>query len=168
MTQSEKIGGTSYLLKLAHEELTAVNVGFYIGVLEDKYTLRQAIHATEQQIELAYESDDAGMVVNSMLNDSAALSNQASLDEDFTPIKKVLFKVIESTEERCENVKNGITSGLYTGYRDFDGITAGLHKGELIIVAAHPSVGKTAFAVNIAQNVAVKTGETVAIFSLEV
>lgn len=165
--QLENIGGTSYLLKLAHAVPSAADIGFYIGVLEDKHTLRKAIFAAERQMQLAYESDDAGLVVNSMLSDSAALSDQASSDEDFQPIKDVLIEVIESTEERCENVKNGVTPGLYTGYNDLDAMTAGLQKGELIIVAARPSVGKTAFAVNIAQNVAIKTKETVAIFSLE-
>ncbi|AIQ17048.1 DNA helicase [Paenibacillus sp. FSL H7-0357] len=167
MKQLEKIGGVSYLAKLAHAVPTAANIGYYIGVLEDKHTLRKAIYAAERQMKQAYESDDAGLVVNSMLNEAAALSDQASSDDDFQPIKKVLFKVIESTEERCENVKNGITTGLYTGYTDLDGMLAGLHKGDLIIVAARPSVGKTAFALNIAQNVAVKTKETVAVFSLE-
>ncbi|MDH6370573.1 replicative DNA helicase [Paenibacillus sp. PastF-3] len=167
MKQLEKIGGVSYLAKLAHAVPTAANVGYYIGLLEDKHTLRKAIYAAERQMLKAYESDDAGLVVNSMLNEAAALSDQASSDDDFQPIKEVLFKVIESTEERCENVKNGITTGLYTGYTDLDGMLAGLHKGDLIIVAARPSVGKTAFALNIAQNVAVKTKETVAVFSLE-
>lgn len=167
MKQLEKIGGTGYLLKLAHAVPSAADIGFYINILEEKHTLRQAIRAAEKQIELAYDSDDAGMVVNSMLNDSAALSDQASSTEDFKPINKVLFNVIESTEERCENVKNGVTSGLYTGYNDLDGMLTGLHKGDLIIVAARPSVGKTAFALNIAQNVAKNSGETVAVFSLE-
>lgn len=118
-------------------------------------------------MKLAYDSDDAGLVVTSMLNDSAALSDQASSDDDFQPINKVLFQVIESTEERCENVKNGVTTGISTGYRDLDNMLAGLQKGDLIVIGARPSMGKTAIALNIAQNVAVRAKETVAIFSLE-
>ncbi|MEK5278613.1 replicative DNA helicase [Paenibacillus sp. FSL H7-0735] len=165
--QLDKIGGTGYLLKLASAVPSAAQIGYYIGVLEDKHTLRKAIQAAQRQMKLAYDSDDAGLVVTSMLNDSAALSDQASSDDDFQPINKVLFQVIESTEERCENVKNGVTTGISTGYRDLDNMLAGLQKGDLIVIGARPSMGKTAIALNIAQNVAVRAKETVAIFSLE-
>ncbi|AIQ26942.1 DNA helicase [Paenibacillus sp. FSL P4-0081] len=165
--QLDKIGGTSYLLKLAHSVPSAAEIGYYIGILEDKHTLRKAIYAAERQMRQAYESDDAGLVVSTMLNEASALSDQASSDDDFQPINKVMMQVIDTTEERCTNVKNGITTGLYSGYTDLDAMLAGFQNGDFIVVAARPSVGKTAFALNIAQNVAVRTKKTVAIFSLE-
>ncbi|WP_379142318.1 replicative DNA helicase [Paenibacillus sp. sgz500992] len=167
MKQLEKVGGVSYLAKLAHAVPTAANVGYYIGDLEDKHTLRKAIFAAERQMQLAYDSDDAGLVVSSMLNDSALLSDQASSKADFRSIKDVVIEVVENTAEKAESVINGEITGIHTGYTDLDQMTTGFQKGDLIIVAARPSVGKTAFALNIAQNVAVRSKETVAVFSLE-
>ncbi|MEK3945010.1 replicative DNA helicase [Paenibacillus sp. FSL H3-0310] len=165
--QLEQIGGVSYLAKLARSVPTASDVTYYIGVMKEKHTLRKAIHSAQEQMELAYNSDDAEQVVNSMQIAASDISDQTTTKADFKSVRDVLIEVIETTETKVENAINGVVSGIHTGYTDLDQMTAGLQKGDLMIVAARPSVGKTAFALNIAQNVAVRSKETVAIFSLE-
>lgn len=165
--QLETIGGVSYLARVAHSVPTSANIDQYVVILQDKYLLRQLIDAARKQFIDAVESGDVQQVIANMQVAAAKLSDQAAPTQEFKPIREVMMNSYDGIEQRFANKDNGSVTGIPSGFVDLDNMTAGFHDGELIIVAARPSVGKTAFALNIAQNVAIKTDETVALFSLE-
>ncbi|MEW4372421.1 replicative DNA helicase [Paenibacillus kandeliae] len=164
-SQLEDIGGVSYLAKLANAVPTAANVDYYAQIIEEKSMLRRLIRTATQIVSEGYTG---GEDVGSMLGDAERkileISNRRT-GSGFIAIRDVLMEVFEKVETLSEN--SGNTTGIPTGFIDLDKMTAGFQRSDLIIVAARPSVGKTAFALNIAQNVAVRAKETVAIFSLE-
>lgn len=165
--QLETIGGVSYLARVAHSVPTSANIDQYVVILQDKYLLRQLIDAARKQFIDAVESGDAQQVIASMQVAAGKLSDQAAPTQEFKPIREVMMNSYDGIEQRFANKDNGSVTGIPSGFVDLDNMTAGFHDGELIIVAARPSVGKTALALNISQNVAIKTDETVALFSLE-
>lgn len=162
------VGGVSYLTRLASSVPTTANTEHYAGIVLEKYLLRQSIEASMALIQQAATSGDPGKIITGLQDTATRLGDMAAPKKDFTRLRDVLMDVYEEAEERYENRNEdrGIT-GLPSGFDDLDRMTAGFQKSDLIIVAARPSVGKTAFALNIAQNVGVKTKETVAVFSLE-
>ncbi|MGG1880152.1 replicative DNA helicase [Paenibacillus cisolokensis] len=163
----EDIGGVSYLSKLAHAVPTAANVESYVAAVKEKHTLREIIRSAQSQIAAAAAGGDIQALVAEMQSAATKLTDRAAPKQDFKRIRDVLVDVIESTENKAEVYKTGKVTGISTGYRDLDSILGGLQRSDLIIVAARPSVGKTAFALNIAQNVAIRAEDPVAIFSLE-
>ncbi|WP_336101424.1 replicative DNA helicase [Paenibacillus phytohabitans] len=165
--QLENIGGVSYLSKIAHSVPTAANVDYYIGILKEKHLLRELIRTGIEQAMMASESEDPAQVLASAQVNAARLSDQAAPKQEFKRIGEVAIAVYENMEHRATNKAENGVSGIPSGFVDLDLLTAGFQKSDLIIVAARPSVGKTAFALNVAQNVAVRSKETVAIFSLE-
>ncbi|MCY9734661.1 replicative DNA helicase [Paenibacillus alvei] len=162
------VGGVSYLTRLASSVPTTANTEHYAGIVLEKYLLRQSIEASMALIQQAATSGDPGKIITGLQDTATRLGDMAAPKKDFTRLRDVLMDVYEEAEERYENRNEdrGIT-GLPSGFDDLDRMTAGFQKSDLIIVAARPSVGKTAFALNIAQNVGVRTKETVAVFSLE-
>jgi len=163
----EDVGGITYLTSLAGAVPTAANVDHYIGIVQEKHLLRQALD-TSKMIVNAVKGGDPRTVISSMESAVTRLSDQAAPSREFHPIRDVLVEVFEQAEVRWLNkeTNRGIT-GVESHFPDLDKMTSGFQKNDLIIVAARPSVGKTAFALNIAQNVAIKSTETVAVFSLE-
>ncbi|NBD25074.1 replicative DNA helicase [Paenibacillus glycinis] len=163
--QLEEIGGVSYLAKLGNAVPTAANVDYYAQMVEEKSMLRRLIRTATNIVSDGYAAaDDIGL----MLSDAEArimeLSNRRS-SSGFISIRDVLMEVFERVEHLYSN--KGGSTGIPSGFTDLDKMTSGFQRNDLIIVAARPSVGKTAFALNIAQNVGVRARETVAIFSLE-
>lgn len=166
----DDIGGVTYLSELAGSVPKASSVDHYnqyIHQLKDTAIRRDFIRTSMLQIQQAAVGTEVPKLLASAHQTNAKLADRAAPEQDFKPIQTVLVEFVETTETKATNLKNGIVTGLQTGFADLDGITGGLQKTDLIIVAARPSVGKTAFALNLAQNVAIKTDETVAIFSLE-
>ncbi|EHB50092.1 replicative DNA helicase [Paenibacillus lactis] len=163
----EDIGGVSYLSKLAHSVPTTANIESYVTSVQNKFMLREYIRSSMAGIQAAMAGEDIQRLVTSAQQVATTLADQAAPKQDFKRINEVLVEVIETTETKSEAYKSGEITGIPTGYRDLDSILGGLQRSDLIIVAARPSVGKTAFALNVAQNVAVRTNETVAVFSLE-
>lgn len=163
--QLEDIGGVSYLAKLAQAVPTAANVDYYAQIIEEKSMLRRLIRTATTIVSEGYAG---GEDVSGMLSDAERkileISNRRS-SSGFIAIKDVLMEVFDKVESLYQN--RGNTTGIPSGFVDLDKMTSGFQRNDLIIVAARPSVGKTAFALNIAQNVAVRANETVAIFSLE-
>lgn len=161
----DEVGGVSYLARLANAVPTAANVDYYAQIIEEKSMLRRLIRTATQIVTESYAGDDD---VSALLSDAERkileISNQRS-SSGFIAIKDVLMEVYEKVENL--NMNQGGTTGIPSGFQDLDKMTAGFQRSDLIIVAARPSVGKTAFALNIAQNVGVRAKETVAIFSLE-
>ncbi|WP_276356499.1 replicative DNA helicase [Cohnella caldifontis] len=161
----EEVGGAVYLAKLIGAVPTAANVEYYAQLVEEKAMLRRLIRTATQIVSSGYaESEDVGALLNDAEQRILELSNRRA-SHGFISIRDVLMDVFERVEH-LYNHKGGVT-GIPSGFPDLDRMTSGFQRSDLIIVAARPSVGKTAFALNIAQNVAVRAGETVAIFSLE-
>ncbi|RED54483.1 replicative DNA helicase [Cohnella lupini] len=163
--QMEEVGGIMYLTKLANSVPTAANVEYYAQIVEEKSILRRLIRTATQIVSNGYATEDD---VGVLLNDAEARIMEVSSRRSatgFISIRDVLMEVFEKVEF-LYNHKGGV-SGIPSGFIDLDKMTNGFQRNDLIIVAARPSVGKTAFALNVAQNVAVRASETVAIFSLE-
>lgn len=163
--QINDAGGVSYLTELANAVPTAANVNYYAQIVEEKSILRRLIRTATQIVSSGFaSSEDVGELLNDAEQRILEISNRRSTS-GFVPIKDVLMEVFERVEFLF-NHKGG-TTGISSGFKDLDKMTSGFQKNDLIIVAARPSVGKTAFALNIAQNVGVRSKELVAIFSLE-
>ncbi|KRM05740.1 MAG: replicative DNA helicase [Liquorilactobacillus ghanensis] len=163
--QLEDVGGVSYIAELADAVPTAANVGYYAKIVQEKALMRKLITTATNIVSQAYDQDDD---VTSLLDNAERQIMDVSEQRNsngFRPIRDVLNSAIEEVN-RLYQKKEEIT-GLPTGYQDLDKMTAGLQPDNLIILAARPAVGKTAFALNIAQNVGTKTDKAVAIFSLE-
>lgn len=161
----EEIGGVSYLSDLANSVPTAANVDYYAKIVEEKAILRRLIRVATQIASSGYAAeDDVEEVLNRAERNILDVASGRNTD-GFIPIKDVLVE----TYERLEMLHNSSSdlTGIPSGFRDLDLMTSGFQASDLIIVAARPSVGKTAFALNVAQNVAARAGATVAIFSLE-
>ncbi|TYP75363.1 replicative DNA helicase [Paenibacillus methanolicus] len=163
--QLEEVGGVSYLAKLAGAVPTAANVDYYAQIVEEKSLLRRLIRTATQIVSNGYAAaEDVGIMLNEAEQRILELSNRRS-SSGFVSIRDVLMEAFERVEILYSN--KGTSTGIPSGFVDLDKMTAGFQRNDLIIVAARPSVGKTAFALNIAQNVGVRAKETVAIFSLE-
>ncbi|GAF66382.1 replicative DNA helicase [Alkalihalobacillus trypoxylicola] len=161
----DEIGGVSYLADLANAVPTAANVEYYSRIVEEKSVLRRLIRVATNIAAEGYTSEDE---VDAILDEAEKTILDVAQRKNtgaFVSIKDVLVETYENIE-LLQNHKGDIT-GIPTGFMELDKMTAGFQRNDLIIVAARPSVGKTAFALNIAQNVATKTSENVAIFSLE-
>ncbi|MDQ0429187.1 MULTISPECIES: replicative DNA helicase [Caryophanaceae] len=161
----EDVGGLSYLTEIANAVPTAANVAHYAHIVEEKALLRRLIRVATTIVEDGFTREDE---VEALLSEAEKKMMEVSSRKkagDFTHIKDVLVKTYDNIE--LLHTRKGDVTGIPTGFRDLDKITAGFQRNDLIIVAARPSVGKTAFALNVAQNVATKTDENVAIFSLE-
>ena len=161
----EIAGGVPYLTDLASSVPTAANIDYYSKIVEEKALLRRLIQtATEIVTESYNREDEVEELLDQAERNILAVSSRKNATS-FKPIKDVLIKVYDNIE-KLHHAKDDVT-GIPTGFRDLDRITSGFQKSDLIIIAARPSMGKTAFALNIAQNVAINTDENVAIFSLE-
>ena len=158
-------GGIEYIAELSDKVPTTANAENYIKIVEEKSILRNLIKTSNELIDLGYnqtlELDEIISKAEKGIFDLVKNRNK----KGFTPINEVLALTFEQIE-KLYNQKDAIT-GIPTGFIDLDSKTAGLHGSELILVAARPAMGKTAFALNIATNAAVQARVPVAIFSLE-
>ena len=158
------VGGFEYLVTLTENIITSKNVEAYCNIIREKSTLRKLIDASQEIIEKGYkENDDVQRIIELAESRIFSISQNRSINS-FSEIKEVLMTVFNQLEERAKS--GGNLTGLTTGYTDLDRMTSGLQKSDLILLAARPSMGKTALALNIAMNT-VKTGSSVALFSLE-
>ena len=161
----EEIGGVSYLSDLANSAPTAANIEYYGKIVEEKSILRRLIRTATTIAQDGYSREDE---VEVLLNEAEKTIMEVAQRKNagaFQNIKDVLVQTYDNIETLHD--RKGDVTGIPTGFAELDRMTAGFQRNDLIIVAARPSVGKTAFALNIAQNVATKTDENVAIFSLE-
>ncbi len=161
----DEIGGVAYLSDVADSVPTAANVEYYSKIVEEKALLRRLIRVATNIAKEGYASEEE---VDSILDQAEKTILEVSQQKNtssFVSIKDVLLDTYDQIE-MLQQTRGEIT-GIATGFSELDTMTAGFQRNDLIIVAARPSVGKTAFALNIAQNVATKTEENVAIFSLE-
>lgn len=161
----EDTGGVSYLSELAASVPTAANIEYYARIVEEKSLLRRLIRTATSIAQDGYTREDEVETLLSEAEKNILEVAQRKNAGAFHNIKDVLVRTYDNIELMHSRV--GDITGIATGFAELDRMTAGFQRNDLIIVGARPSVGKTAFALNIAQNVATKTGENVAIFSLE-
>lgn len=161
----EEIGGISYLAELATIVPTSAHIKQYAKIVEDKAVLRRLIKASQEITGKSYSGDEA-------LEDIMGFAEKQVFDiiqnrhtEDFSPINEIIVTAIDKIEQ-AHITKGGIT-GVPTGFIDLDYKTAGMQPSDLILVAARPSMGKTAFSLNVIQTAAIKYKKKVAVFSLE-
>jgi len=161
----EQVGGTAYLASLVDSVPSAVNIGYYAKIIKEKSVLRRLIGTATEILNKSY---DAGMDIDSVLDQAEHAIFEISENKirpSFYPIRDIIkdsFKTIERLYAKKE-----LVTGVATGFDKLDDITSGLQRSDLIIIAGRPSMGKTAFALNIAQFAALEMGVPVAIFSLE-
>ena len=160
----DRIGGMAFLASLINAVPTSAHIEHYAKVVAEKARARKVIEDLNQTIANVY--DGQSDLNDILVQTEQALSNIANDKQTgFRPIIDVIDSTQSIIDERSQRVCD--VTGTPTGFTDFDNITTGLHTDNLIILAARPAMGKTAFALNIAQNVAIRAGQPVAIFSLE-
>ncbi|MFH1338971.1 MAG: replicative DNA helicase [Candidatus Omnitrophota bacterium] len=161
----DSVGGTSFLTELVNSVPSAANVAHYARLVKEKSILRSLINNANQIVSIAYEYEgnadealDRAETLIFNIRDSRRTSN-------ITPLKEIIHTSIETIDQVYQ--KKAQVSGLSTGYTDLDQRTAGLHNSDLIVVAGRPSMGKSAFAIGIAEHVGVNEKIPLAFFSLE-
>src|SRR2546427_5114498 len=161
----DAVGGAAFVTSLFTFVPTAANVQYYLEIVRDKYILREIISAATESVRRAYEEQDE---VNNLLDEVEQRIFAVGEDRfkgEMLSMKEQVMSTLESIEKLFEN--KGAITGVSTGFRDLDKLTSGLHSSEMIVIAARPSMGKTALAMNIAEHAAIEVKLPVAIFSLE-
>lgn len=162
--QLDNVGGRAYLNDLALSVLTTENLVYYARLVHDKATLRQLIRAGSEVVRVAFEEELADEAVDKAQQAVFAIA-QNTVSDSLASISDILPTTYEQIEERSAN--RGSIMGVPTGFYDLDNYLSGLQKSDLLILAARPSMGKTAFALNICSNVGLKARKPVLMFSLE-
>jgi len=164
----ENAGGLSYLGLLAKDTPSAANIVSYAGIVRDRSILRQLIHVGTEIADSAFNPEGRETAELLELAEQKVFKiaeNRQRGQGGFEPVRALLAKAVERIETLFE--KEGNITGAATGFTDFDQMTSGLQPADLIIVAGRPSMGKTSIAMNMAENVAIKGDQPVAIFSME-
>jgi len=161
----DALGGPSFLARLVDTIPVTVNAGYHAKIIQDKASLRKLISKSSEIIHMCYENQGNVSEVLDMAESSIFEIADMKHSSAFTTIDRLIDKNIDTLEERQH--QDGELTGISTGYKYLDKLTSGLQNSDLIILAARPSMGKTAFALNIARNVAINSNVPVAIFSLE-
>ncbi|MCC7476348.1 MAG: replicative DNA helicase [Pirellulales bacterium] len=166
--QFESVGGAAYLLELSQGVATAAHAEYYARIIRDKAVLRSLIHASTDIIQGAYEPSVDAREMLSRAEERVFRILDSKGDTQVRPIREVLHESLARIDARLQ--QQHACGGLETGFIDLDELTGGLHGSELIILAARPSMGKTALAINIAEHVSLEshgTGKPVLVVSLE-
>lgn len=161
----EAVGGITYIAEVYSTAISTANVASYIKIVSEKSMLRKLIRASTEIIENSYnKQDDVEGVLDSAEQKIFNIADKRNT-ADFEPMHVVLERGFLEIE-RLYNNKGQIT-GVPSGFSDLDAKTSGFQRGDMVLVAARPSMGKTTFALNLAQHAALRAGKSVAIFSLE-
>jgi replicative DNA helicase len=166
--QLAEAGGMAYLGQLVRGTPSAANIRTYASIVRERAMLRELIRIGGEIATSAYQPEgrDAAQLVDEAERQVFEIAEQGKRrGSGFQPLKRVLSTTIDRLDELYK--QGGDVTGLGTGFKDFDGLTAGLHPGDLVIIAGRPSMGKTSFAMNIAEHAAMGLGASVAIFSME-
>lgn len=160
----ETVGGRAYINDLALNVVTTANIEYYAKIVQEKSIKRSLISAGSEIVEMAYDNYTTEKTLDAAEKLIFNISQQKT-SSDLIAVKDLVLTSYEQIEYRYNHRDELI--GVPTDFYDLDMMTSGLQKSDLIVLAARPSMGKTAFALNIAQNVAIKAKKAVAIFSLE-
>ena len=161
----EAIGGMPYLTEIVLTVPTAANAVYYAEIVRDKATLRSLIHASTEILRDAYDTSFEPRELISRAEEKVFSILEQKGTGELSPLKDVLMAALDRIDARLK--KGGGIGGIETGFTKFDQLTGGLHDGELIILAARPSMGKTALATNIADHVSIKNSLPTLFVSLE-
>ena len=161
----EAVGGIAYITSLANSVPTAANINYHGKIVEEKALLRGLINSATHIASMGYEDTEAVADIIDKAEKMILEVSERKMSGDFVPIKSIIFDAFGKIEQLYAS--NGGITGLATGFKDLDKITSGLQPSDLILVAARPSMGKTAFTLNIASHVAIREKKAVAFFSLE-
>lgn len=162
--QMQDIGGSEYLSDLMSDTILSSNIEYYANIIKENALKRKLITAGSSIIEETFRNPEAQESLEFAEKMIFDISQQKT-SQDIEPLTNVLLETVEKIEYRCNN--KGSYTGVPSGYHDLDNMTAGFQNSDFIILAARPSMGKTAFALNIAQNIAIRQNIPVIIFSLE-
>jgi len=163
----KEIGGSSYLAEIVNSTPSATNIVHYAQIVAEKATLRRLITAAGNITELGYDEDaDLSNLLDEAEQKLFSVTQKMHKNK-FIPVKNVLTEAFDRIDKIHKDKDKGAIRGVPSGFRDLDNITAGFQKSDLVILAARPSMGKTSFALNIAENAAIDEKIPVAIFSLE-
>ena len=162
--QMQDIGGSEYLSDLMSDTILSSNIEYYANIIKENALKRKLITAGSSIIEETFRNPEAQESLEFAEKMIFDISQQKT-SQDIEPLTNVLLETVEKIEYRCNN--KGSYTGVPSGYHDLDNMTAGFQNSDFIVLAARPSMGKTAFALNIAQNIAIRQNIPVIIFSLE-
>ncbi len=161
----EELSSLEYLSNLVDIVPTSANVKYYANIVHEKSQLRQFIRLSEGLVNSCYLDKEEVSDIFARAEKEIFALLQAKQTSEMTPISEIVVKALENIEAAAKN--RGSVTGISTGFYDLDYKTAGLQPSDLVLIAARPSMGKTAFVLNLAEHIAVKNGIPTAIFSLE-
>ncbi|MBU3144551.1 replicative DNA helicase [Clostridium sp. CF012] len=168
LRSSEKLeasGGITYITEISNSIPSTANLSSYIKIVDDKSILRKLIRASTEIMENCYNKQDDVEAVMDLAEQKVFNIAERKNSSDFEPMNTVLERGFLEIERIFNN--KGETTGISSGFPELDEKTAGFQKGDMILIAARPSMGKTTFALNLAEYAALRGGKSVAIFSLE-
>src|SRR5580765_1706438 len=161
----EEVGGIAYLSALPDTVPSAANLSYYLDIVLEKYLLRKMIHTCTDVVGRVYDYEgDVDALMDEVERDILRISESRVQDQSNT-IKDLVKKAINTIEDFHQ--RQGMLTGVGTGFTDLDKMTSGLHGGEMIVIAARPSMGKTSLAMNVAEHVSIDLKLPVGVFSLE-
>ncbi len=163
--QLDGVGGLTYLVSLQDAVPSAANLTYYREIVREKYFLRRLLQACTQTITQVYDQEGDIEEFFDHVETSLLRIGEERIESKSNNIKDLVVKAINQIEEFQKS--HGALSGVSTGFADLDKMTTGFHPGEMIVIAARPSMGKTSLAMNIAEHVALDLKQPVAVFSLE-
>lgn len=161
----EGIGGIAYLAGLVDAVPSAANLEYYLEIVREKYLLRRMIHTCTGVVARVYEHEGGVDTLLDEVERDVLQISEERVEATSRTIKDLVHKAINTIEDFHQ--RQGMLTGLGTGFADLDKMTSGLHGGEMIVIAARPSMGKTSLAMNIAEHVAIEQRLPVGVFSLE-
>src|SRR5688500_16663874 len=161
----DEIGGPAYIASLADGVPRSANVEYYAKIVKEKSTLRSLIHSATKILTEAYEAEQEPDLLLDEAERSIFAIAEGRIRAGFVPLRDLVQSSF-ATIEKLQQSKGAIT-GVPSGFQDLDEMTTGFHPGDLVVVAARPSMGKTSFVLNIAQHVGTETSMSVGFFSLE-
>lgn len=161
----DTVGGITYISELSGSVISTANIQSYIKIVKEKSTLRNLIKASTKIIEESYSNQNDVLKVIDLAEKQIFNIAENNIGSDFEPISDILERGFVQIENLFNN--KGETTGIPSGFRELDSKTSGFQKGDMVLIAARPSMGKTTFALNIAEYAALREGKNVAIFSLE-
>jgi len=163
--QLDAVGGLTYLNQIADAVPSAANLEYYIEIVLEKHLLRRMLQTCTNVISRVFECEgDVPALLDEVERDILRINEERERPET-KAIKDLVNSAINTIEEL--HARQGMLSGLSTGFTDLDKMTTGLHKGEMIVIAARPSMGKTSLAMNMAEHIAIDLKQPVGVFSLE-
>ena len=161
----EEVGGIAYLAALPDTVPSAANLSYYLDIVVEKYLLRKMIHTCTEVVGRVYDYEgEVDALLDEVERDILRIS-ESRVQTQTTTIKDLVKKAITTIEDFHQ--RQGMLTGIGTGFTDLDKMTSGLHGGEMVVIAARPSMGKTSLAMNIAEYVAIEQRLPVGVFSLE-